>query len=505
MKISVIKNAKRNIIYGFINKIAVMLCPFVTKTVLRYTLGAKYLGLSSLFASIITVLSLSELGFSSAITYFLYKPIAENDHKQVSSLLSFYKKAYQIIGLVVLGIGLTIVPFLRYLIKDGDNQIVNIYVLYLIYLSNTVISYFLYSYLTVLISALQRDDINSKRNTIIQLAHSLCQIIVLLLTKSYYLYALLLPLTTIINNLWIAYVVKKEFPQYMIGSTTPITYKNEIKRLVEGSFIQKACNVTRNSLDSICVSTFLGLTLTAIYSNYYYIISSITALMLIICLSFTGGIGNRVAFQNKESNYVDLKRLDFVYLLLSGWASIFILCLTQPFMEIWMGKEMLLDNKSLLLFVVYFYSLKLGDMRSQYNSTNGLWWEHRWRAIFETVANLVLNIILGKFYGIPGIIVATMISLLLFNYIWGVRITFHFCFDDSYKRNYYLYQFKYTIVNIIVGCVTCFICQNVAFSLTLYTLIIRFIICLIVPLILFYFIYHKSEEFCYAKNKILNR
>ena len=73
------KNTKRNLYSGFIKQIAGIILPFITRTIVLYTLGAQYQGISSLFNSILHVLNLADLGFSTAVIYVLYKPIAEDD------------------------------------------------------------------------------------------------------------------------------------------------------------------------------------------------------------------------------------------------------------------------------------------------------------------------------------------------------------------------------------------------------------------------------------------
>ena len=119
MKLDRVKNAKRNIVFGFVSKAVSIVLPFLIRTVIIRTLGAEYLGLNGLFASILQVLNMSELGFSSAVVYSMYRPIAENDDDAICALLNFYRKVYRIIGFGILIAGLAILPFLRYLIKDG--------------------------------------------------------------------------------------------------------------------------------------------------------------------------------------------------------------------------------------------------------------------------------------------------------------------------------------------------------------------------------------------------
>jgi Na+-driven multidrug efflux pump len=134
-----IANVRRNIIYGFLQIGVSQVFPFIVRTVLIYRLGVEYLGLNSLFSSILSVLSLMELGFGTAVVYSLYKPVAEGDVSQISAYLKYYRKIYRFVGLAILAVGLLVMPFLNVLVKDlslpGG---LNLYVCYLIFLSNTV-------------------------------------------------------------------------------------------------------------------------------------------------------------------------------------------------------------------------------------------------------------------------------------------------------------------------------------------------------------------------------
>ena len=113
-------NAKRNIISAIFNKLIIIFAPFLIRTIIIYTLGSQYTGVSSLFTSILQVLNISELGLGSVIAYVMYKPIAENDISKVNALLNLYRKLYRIIGCIILGLGVCISPFLRFLIKDAN-------------------------------------------------------------------------------------------------------------------------------------------------------------------------------------------------------------------------------------------------------------------------------------------------------------------------------------------------------------------------------------------------
>ena len=232
MKLNKTKNTIRNLICGIINKLAITIIPFIIRTVIIKKLGSEYLGLSSLFTSILQILNLTELGFSSAIVYSMYKPIANNDKTTVCALLKLYKKIYSFIGIIILILGLMLLPFLNRLINGDVPNDINIYILYLIYLINTVLSYFLFAYKTSLLNAFQRNDIISNVNTVLHIIQSIAQLILLLVYKNYYLYVIIQPIITIFNNLICAIVVRKKYPEYKPEGKVNKEIKKDLRKKV---------------------------------------------------------------------------------------------------------------------------------------------------------------------------------------------------------------------------------------------------------------------------------
>ena len=113
-------NVKRNISYGIMHTAVSLVLPFIVRTILIYRFGVDYLGINSVFASVLEVLSVMELGFGTAIVYNMYKPVAEGDTGQICAYLSYYRRIYRIIGLMILAAGLLIIPFLKVLVKDPE-------------------------------------------------------------------------------------------------------------------------------------------------------------------------------------------------------------------------------------------------------------------------------------------------------------------------------------------------------------------------------------------------
>lgn len=488
-------NATRNIVWGTLNKCVMLIVPFIIRTIIIKTLGADYLGLSSLFTSILQVLNLTEMGFSSAVVFCLYKPIAENDEDAICALMAFYKKIYRIIGLIILIIGVLLCPFLPHLINGSWPSDINIYVLYIIYLSNTAVSYLLFSYKSALLLAYQRNDLEVKITTAVYLMQYTVQIIFLFLIGNFYIYALLFVVFTILGNLLRAYITDKYYPQYThpVGNI-PYEQKKDIQKKVVGSLIQKLCATTRNSLDSIFLSMFLGLTTITMYGNYYYILTSVHGMLSVIVTGITAGVGDSIVKEDIYKNNYDMREFSFIYSWLSGFCTICMLCLYQPFMKVWVGETLMFDFLTPLLFCVYFYSLTIGDIRSTYVTGAGLWWEGRWRSLAETATNIGLNLVLGYFFGVNGIIIATCISIILINFLWGTTILYKYYFKGIKPTSYYLDNLKYAFVTVIVATITYKITELVKIEGIMGLFVILFVVT-VVSNLLYLLMYHKSRYF----------
>lgn len=453
------KNSIRNIFGGLLSWLVLYLGPFVTRTIIQYTLGAEYVGLNSLFSSILNVLSLAELGFGSAVVYSMYRPVQEKDEATLCALLALYRKLYRYIGLVILTVGVCCAPFLPLLVTKDVPADINLYALYAIYLANTAVTYFCLSYRSSILIAHQRSDIVNTVTAACNLGLYAAQIVLLVTLKNYYAYILVLPLFNILINVINAAIARKKYPQYVCRGRIGEALKADIKKRVSGLMVSKVCAVTRNSLDSIVITAALGLTINGYYNNYFYIMNAINAVLTTIATAVLASVGNSLVCESVEKNYADMRRFNFLYMALSGWCTVCLLCLYQPFMRLWMGEESLLPMLDVVLFCIYFYALRIGDIANVYYQAAGLWWYGRNRAIAESVCNLLLNISLVWWFGIPGVIAATILSIFFINFLWGGRIVFNRYFKGVGIGRYYLDHLLYLVVTAFVCGIGYFACS----------------------------------------------
>lgn len=494
MKLERTKNTKRNILIGEIDKVTGIILPFIVRTMIIHIMGAEYLGLTSLYYSIIQMLNLAEMGFGTAIIYSLYKPIADEDTPKINALLKFYKKVYSISGLIVLISGLFIMLFLRHFIKGEPPTDLNIYFLYLIYLLNACIGFFVYPNMKALIIAHQRDSLSGFIHIFTQLGMYIAQAVFIYFSRDYYLYAAMMPLSSLIYSILCGKIAEKKYPDYRPdGSIDEETYK-KIKTQVIGVFIRKTATLSRNALDSIFISSYLGLGITAIYNNYYYILDSVVLIIAVIKTSMAGGVGNSIATETKDKNFNDMKKIDFLFMTIGGCCTAMMLCLYQPFMKLWVGDSMTLPVYYAFLFSLYFYILKMSDIRTLYAEAIGVWWEARYISVAEAFTNLALNWILIKHFGLVGIIIATLISYFIFNFIGGGIVLFKKYFDKEKYIRYIRYHLIYFISAVVISLIAYLITSSINLNSFL-DFIIKGILCLSIAIILYFVIYNRTDVY----------
>ena len=488
------KNTIRYLVWGMSGRAVTLLGPFVIRSMIIERLGAGYLGLGSLFTSILQVLNMAELGIGSAVAYCMYAPIANDDTEVICALLGAFRKIYKIIGLVILGAGLLLSPFLGLLINGDVPADINIHLLYLLYLLNASISYLMCAYRNVLFSAFQREDILSKIHSALLIAGYVVQIIILSMFRDYYLYYAVVPIISILDNTVVYFLSKEYFPRYIPQGALPQQIKGDIKEKVSGIVISKFCGLTRNAFDSIIISSFIGLRAVAIYGNYYYIMSNLSALLVIGVTAMRAGIGNSIAMDTEEKNHKDIGRFSFIYMWVAGWCSICLLCLYQPFMELWVHKENMFPFYMVILFSVYFFGLCVGDIIDAYSGAVGLWWENRKRTMCEAVCNLLLNIVLGYLFGVAGVLLATVITIFVFNFFWKAYILYDRYFVSYRFFGHIRINMFYMVVTIMAGAVSLTLCAMVDLK-PIYALFFRGVVCVFVPNLIFFLAYGRLSVY----------
>jgi O-antigen/teichoic acid export membrane protein len=480
MKYDNTRNILSGMKFGIVYKIMMLLLPFALRTVMIYALGMEYVGINSLFTSILSTLSLAELGFSGAVVFSMYEPIAHEDNVKLCALLRYYRRVYQSVGAIIFCLGLLVMPFLKYLVTSALPTDLHLYVLFLGFLINTCSSYFFGGYRSSVLTAHQREDIASKINGVIMLIGYITQIAVLLVFKNYYIYLLNVILITVATNMVRAVNAKKLYPHIQCNGQLSKEDRIEIKVNVGALFLQKVGGTVSLSFDTMVISAFLGITMVALYGNYYLISTSILSFFMLFFNLITAGIGNSMVLESPKRNYEYFKKYAFLADWALIWATSSLVCLYQPFMSLWVGQGGMLDFPFVLLISVLFYLSGSRRLVISYKDAAGLWKKNAFSPLIAAAVNLALNLLLVRSIGIYGIILSTIISYLMIEIPWDGYVLFRYYFvKDPYV--YYKRWFFSLIKMALVTAVTYGVCAAIDVSNPVAVIAVRLILCIVVP------------------------
>ena len=381
-------------------------------------------------------------------------------------------------------------PILPYVINGDTPDGVDVYVLYGMSLLSTVSSYFCFAYRSALLNADQRKDLIDKIALICMLFKYTAQVSILLAVGDLYLYYGVDILTTLFNNILIALFVKRIYPGLDEQGVLQEDIKKEIYAKVKGLMVYKLSGKTKNAFDSVVLSTFLGLAVVARYGNYYYLLNNLVVLLASITSAVEATAGNRLITQSEKTNHEDFMRLVFVHSWISDVACVCLFCLYQHFMEMWVGRgEMFL--------------LSSCESRNTYINAAGLWWENRFRAVGSAVVNLILNLVFVRIWGIFGVLLATIISTLLFDVIFTSWTLYRYCFRGEHVVQYYRWWIKQSILTA-GSCICMYLICSVIECPGVGGFVIKGMVCVVGTDLLFILFKRNDPSFKDLADKILS-
>ncbi len=500
-----IKNSIYNLFSGIGYRFIITITTFVVRTIFIRCLNEDYLGVNGLYSNILSMLSLTEMGFGTAMVFSMYKPLAENDTKRLSQLMQLYKRVYEIIGTVILVIGLCLVPFLDVLIKDQPN-IDGLTFYYILFLLNSVVSYWFFAYRNSLLQADQKAHVLTNYQTVFNLIKSFLQIIVLLQFRNYTLYLVTQILCTIGQNIAIALRVNKEYPDVLKKPEEKLPGE-EVRRIfkdVKALLMGKISYVILNSTDNLIISAFIGVRWVGLLSNFTMITEAVSGVLYQVASAITASLGNYFAKEDENSGYNFFKRIDFMNHWLYGFSMIALAILLTPFVTVWLGADYSMSITVSFSLAIRFYIEGYMQTMSTFRSTLGLFTQGQYRGLYAAILNIVLSIALSVPLGVVGVLIGTPLSRLIVQAWYSPLVIHRDGFHRSVKPYYTIVLGRLLLLGIILG--ICLLISNIVFAngITIISFIVMMFIVAILPNLIFIIIYFRTDEFKYFLNLLLS-
>lgn len=492
------KSAK-NMVSGMTYRFLTIITAFIVRTVFIKCLSNDYLSVNGLYSSILSMLSLAELGFSTAMVYSMYKPLAVKDWKKLAQIMHLYKQVYRYIGTFVLVAGLCLTPFLNILIKNKPD-IDGLTFYYILFLLDSVLSYWFFAYRMSILQADQKAYIISNYNSIFNLVKSTLQIIVLLCFHNFTVYLLMQMGCTILQNSILAVKIGKEYP--VLGekeeNRLSANEKKRIFRDVKALMLQKISFKVLNTSDSLIISAFVGINWVGLLSNYIMLQDAVVAVLTQVTNSISASLGNFFAKEDNEAGYVLFKRVEFLNFWLYGFSSIAFAVLLNPFIELWLGSKYVLGVMVVIALIFRFFVEGYMNMMATFRSTLGLFTQGLYMPLVVAVLNIILSIGLSFPLGVAGVIIATPISRCCIN-VWYMPLVIH---RDGFKKSVIPFYKRYFMRIILLGIIMfgmVIFSQKIIFvqGVTILKFAIMTAITAIFPNLIFIIAFFKTEEFAY--------
>lgn len=493
-------NAKKNAISAIGNKMALLILTFVSRKFFIIYIGVEYLGINGLFSNILTLLSMADLGLGTAMNVSLYKPIAENDTRMTTALLNYFKTLYRIIAIAVAIIGISLMPFLKYLV-NMDSDIPHLQLYYAVFVLKNVVSY-LYIYKSSLIRADQKTYVINRVEVIVNFSKVVLQFLSVIIAKSYLLYILLDVVAVVVQNIIVSHKADQEYSFINNDDKLTKTERHNIFSDISSVFLYKIAWSLLNGTDNILMSVIVGTVYVGLYSNYLTITSNLEMFVTLLFTSITASVGNLVATSSPENRYKTFKTMQMVSFWLCGIVCVGLLFLTQDFIQLWLGKDFVLDNITLIAIVLnVFFSICMRPVWT-FREGTGMYKQIRYIMFFTAFLNLLFSIVLGKIMGISGIIFATSLSKFLTYFWYEPNILFKNFFRKK-SMNYYLEYFKNTILMFAIIAI-CTYCMSCFAKVSILNWVLKAVICMLVVNLAYLIRYFRSVEFDNLKRKLLS-
>lgn len=488
-------NTINNIKYSFLSQIISIFLKFVSKTVFLKTLGVAYSGVSGLYTNILGILALSEMGFSSAMTFALYKPMADKDTQKLQSLMMLYKNFYRIVAAVIAVLGICMAPFLSHIIKGGEEiGFDKLTLYYLISLLDTVLSYFV-SYKYSMLYAEQKGYLYTRISTIFNTALVLLQIIGLFLFRSYVIYLCISVVIGLIQKIYLNNYLNKRYPFLKEKNCKPLdlaevkNIKKNVKALVFHNVGTKCIYQT----DNIIISAFISIIVTGCVSYYQMVIQSVNLFINTVLASAVSSIGNVIATESKQKQKDIIDKYVFITLYLSGFAAVGFSTLLSPLVELLWGAELVLGNGVVLTLVMSVYITFQLDGINTIKTSAGIFDEDKFVPIIQSVINIAVSVLLARRIGLAGVYIGTIVQAIV-ALIWKSVITYKIMFNSSIFR--YIGQQLYHFILVVISTGLCLIIRKQLFinGINICNFAIMTILVAVIPNIIFIIGTHNKAE-----------
>ena len=439
----------RSVKYGIVFSIVIMILTFIVRQCIINSFGENLTGYYLLINQLVGYLNLAELGLTTASVYLLFKPLNSENKYDIVGYFYIIHRIFKFIASAILFIGLTLSFIMPYLVKDNINWH-DIYIPWVFYVIATALSYF-YSAETVLLTASEKLYIVRIVNGLARVITFLIQIVVLKNGGGFIIFSALEILYALIQYILFRYYVLKLYGAYLYSKITlskelPLIKQTIIKE-IKKTFIHKLSGVMIFNTDYIIISIFIGLS--TIYSSYLMFIQASAIIIGTIVSPLGAYIGNFLHRTDSNLTYLKFNSINTIFFLLASIGCIIYNNISTPFVQLWMGKDIIFSQDIVALLAVNFFCLVARSAVDIFKVAYGYMSDIH-LPIIEGTLNLIISLSLVNFYGVKGVIYGTICSnviIIMLARPWYLyKEAFNLCTIDFIKDHIQLWVISLMIL-----------------------------------------------------------
>ena len=492
------KNSVLNIIWMIVSQVTNIILNLISRKFFLESIGSEVLGLNSLFADLLLIISFADLGIGSAISFCLYRPIAENNIDKIRSYLAWLKKFYTILMIILFGIGLMLIPVLFFLNTNVPfNELVLYYTLYLV---NNIISY-LWVYKETYVTACQKERQITIINTIFMFFQISLQVVIVKLYSNFYLYLLIAIFTSITRKIVLNIYISKKYEITHLLDDTIIPLESEDKKIIfaksKSMFVHKIGNLAINQTDSLLISTMINVSVMGLLSNYLVVKNTVNSVTSKVYSSILPSMGNFIVKEDENRQIRIFKIYDFLNFWLCSFCFISMAVLSTPFIVLFFGEEYVIDKVSVFLMCTAFLIDSFRSPVSMLREASGEYEKDKWFTILAAIVNLVVSIVFVILVGLPGIYIGTISAMIVL-----IVSRSYLLFKNRYKSfsycKYMLRLIFYALFSIGLYFLTDFLCRIITARIDNYIVSFLIDVCIVA------FVVNLAIVIAFAKTKEFN-
>lgn len=434
------KKSILNVSVSLTMKIVTMIMALLVKRQLIFFCGNGINGLNALYLSIVGFLSVAELGLGTAITFCMYKPVVKGDVDQVAALYHLFRRMYLLIGGLIMMAGILLTPFLHYFVKDYTQLNVNIYFTFLLMLVSVALTY-LFSAKLALFNAYKNNYITTAVTSGGNVLQYLLQLLVLMLTQSFVWYLICRIFTVLVQWLATDILARKDYTTVLKSYRKIDDHtKDSLIKSIKAMFMHKVGYVIVNSVDSIVISIFIGVVSLGEFSNYITILTSMTAILSLVFTSLTSVVGHLYVTETKARAR---EYCETFHLLNFALGAVFFLgyyAVIDDVVAILFSKELLISKTISYIIALNGFVQFMRQSVLVFRDATGTFYNDRWKPLAEGVAKLILSVLFVRWFGMAGVIGATLLTNLFICHIVEPYVLYKNAFEESpiryYLKNY---------------------------------------------------------------------